>query len=201
MPFTILDEIVNETEVLHSRFVCSLRHASEEADFIKHLKDIKDLYPKAAHYCYGARIGNNEKMGDDGEPSHSAGLQILSSLRYRNIDDVSIIIVRYFGGTKLGLPRLTRTYRELSEETIEKATLMENKPGLEAKLSIPYSDLDHIRYRIDKLGFKISSIAYDDRVTISVLGEEKAMQEFLKDCPEGNIVELKKATLYSEVKI
>ena len=145
MPLTVLENQIYEREILHSRFISLLSHMESEEDFSKRLKEIKERYPKAEHYCYGARFGNIEKMGDDGEPPHSAGLQILSSIRYKKLDNVGIIIVRYFGGTKLGLPRLTRAYRESAEEVISLSKIKESGLGLESTLSLTYSEFDSVK--------------------------------------------------------
>lgn len=201
MSLTVLNETIYEKEVLHSQFICSLRHAETEDDFVRQLKEIKEAYPKAKHYCYGARIGNNEKMGDDGEPGHSAGLQILSTLRNKKLENVSIVIVRYFGGIKLGLPRLTRTYRECAEEVISKSQLVEAKPGLKANLAVSYPELDTTKYQIEKQGFKISNIIYDEVIKISFVGEKEQVRHYLDNFDPKKVLSLEEDILYSEVNI
>ncbi len=201
MSLTVLNETIHEKEVLHSQFIASLRHIETEDDFVRQLREIRELYPKAKHYCYGARLGNIEKMGDDGEPGHSAGLQILSALRNKKLENVSIIVVRYFGGVKLGLPRLTRTYREMAEEVIEKAKLVEAKKGLKADISLNYSVLESIKYQLDKAGFKISNIVYDEEVIISFEGEKEKVENYLANLDPKNILSLEENTLYLEVNI
>lgn len=201
MSLTVLNETIHEREVLSSKFIACLRHTEKDEDFVRHLKEVKELYPKARHYCYGARIGVIEKMGDDGEPGHSAGLQILSTLRYKKLDNVSIVIVRYFGGIKLGLPRLTRTYREAAEEVILNSKVVEAKLGLGATLSIPYSELDSIRYQLNKNEFQILDIKYEEEVQISFVGEEPMIRKYLEGIDERKILALNETTLYKEVNL
>ncbi len=201
MPLTILEETTFEKEVLHSRFICSLRHCESDDDFDKHLMDARAKYPKATHYCYGAKIGSNEKMGDDGEPNHSAGLQILSSIRHKKLENVSLIVIRYFGGTKLGLPRLTRTYRECAEETISVSRIKEAKKGMGVTISLSYSELDQIRYQLDRSGFQIGGIIFEDEVKVSFLGEERKIEDYLKNFKKESILSKNETTIYSEVKI
>ena len=199
MSFTVLEETIKEIEVLSSRFIASLRHCNGDEDFAKHLKEMEERYPKAAHYCYGGRIGPNEKMGDDGEPGHSAGLQILSTLRHKNLDNVSLIIVRYFGGTKLGLPRLTRTYREAAEEVILASKLMTSIPGLKAKISVPYNEADNIKYKLHKAGFDILSTEYGEAVDITFSGEKEGMDKFLDSLNPSSILFKEEIIKYTEV--
>lgn len=200
MSLTVLENATYEREILHSRFISILTHIEDEEAFSKRLKEIKELYPKAEHYCYGAKFGVIEKMGDDGEPSHSAGLQILSSIRYKKLDNVGIVVVRYFGGTKLGLPRLTRAYRENAEEVILKSKIVESSLGLEITLSLGYSELENIKYKLGKSGFETKSVSYEENVILSFLGKEEKIREFLKDFPKEKILKEKETILYSEVK-
>ena len=200
MPLTVLENQIYEREILHSRFISLLSHMESEEDFSKRLKEIKERYPKAEHYCYGARFGNIEKMGDDGEPPHSAGLQILSSIRYKKLDNVGIIIVRYFGGTKLGLPRLTRAYRESAEEVISLSKIKESGLGLESSLSLTYSEFDSVKYKLVKSGFEISKVSYEEDIKLTFIGKEEKAKEFLKDFPKEKIIDMKENTLYSEVE-
>src|SRR5215218_6605911 len=76
-------------------------------DFKKKWKELKSEHPKAAHHCFAYRIGtdgNNFRSGDDGEPSGTAGKPILGQIDSRQLADVGIVVVRYFGGTLLGVP-------------------------------------------------------------------------------------------------
>lgn len=201
MSYTVFDENIREKEVLSSRFIASLRHTESEEDFAKHINEIKEAYPKASHYCYGARFLSIEKMGDDGEPSHSAGLQILSALRYKKLDNVSLIVVRYFGGTKLGLPRLTRTYREAAEEAILTAKIVEEKIGCLVTLSIPYSDLERLRYQLKKANFSIKQIDYSENVIIVFLGEKEVVEHFLSKLSPNVILNKETSKLFTEVHL
>ena len=87
-------------------------HSVEE--FKKRLKELKEEHPKAAHHCFAYRLGtdqNNFRSSDDGEPSGSAGKPILGQIDSKELTNTAIIVVRYFGGTLLGVPGLINAYK------------------------------------------------------------------------------------------
>jgi uncharacterized YigZ family protein len=93
----------------------------------KYLQALKDLHPKAVHFCYAYRLGldkNNYRAVDDGEPSGSAGKPILSQIDSLNLSQVLIVVVRYFGGTLLGVPGLINAYKTATLEALNKATIV-----------------------------------------------------------------------------
>ena len=97
-----------EKVVLGSRFISVALPLEHKEDLERLFEETKIQYPKATHYPYGARVGAFEARSDDGEPSRSSGYPILALLEQRQVDEIFLCVVRYFGGTKLGLPRLTR---------------------------------------------------------------------------------------------
>src|ERR1041385_5907406 len=90
-----------------SKFIAHAFPISGVADFKKRLQELKDEHPKAAHYCFAYRIatdGNLFRSSDDGEPSGTAGKPILGQIDSKQLTDLAVIVVRYFGGTLLGVP-------------------------------------------------------------------------------------------------
>lgn len=85
------------------------------------LKQLQKEYPDASHICYAYKLGNAEQASDAGEPSHSAGTPILRKIHSKGLDCVMVCVVRYFGGTKLGIPGLIAAYGESAELTLENA--------------------------------------------------------------------------------
>src|SRR5574344_1974789 len=105
---TIKNSALAEKKVLSSRFIALLDPCESEEAFERNLALAHKAYPKATHYCYAYRLSKEEGFSDDGEPSRSVGLPLLTYLRNIGLRRVALIAVRYFGGTKLGLPRLKR---------------------------------------------------------------------------------------------
>ena len=91
-------------------------HSKEEVEVI--LESLKKEHKKARHIPYAYKIGSIAKKSDDKEPSNTAGTPIYNLIMQQNLDNVLILVVRYFGGTKLGAGLLTRTYLNSAKEVI-----------------------------------------------------------------------------------
>lgn len=104
-----------------SKFIAFLFPCSNEESFKEKLQSIQALHPKATHHCYSFRFlnPNQERANDDGEPSGSAGLPILGQLKSFKLFNCACVVVRYYGGTKLGVPGLISAYKLATKEAIE----------------------------------------------------------------------------------
>ncbi|MCD8203862.1 MAG: YigZ family protein [Coprobacillus sp.] len=121
----VISQTTYEEDILSSRFIAlvyPLRDASEVKDIIT---NVKKEYKKATHYVYAYRLGETSKSNDDGEPSGTAGRPILELLHKKEINNTLIIVVRYYGGSKLGAGRLLRTYVSTANEALNKAEYKE----------------------------------------------------------------------------
>ncbi len=123
-----------------SKFIGFAFSVANEDEVRTALEKIRELHPKATHHCYAYRIGLEGQLyraNDDGEPSGSAGLPIYNQLLAHEITNVLVISVRYYGGTKLGVSGLVRTYKESAKETIEAAEIVTRE--LESVLTVHFS--------------------------------------------------------------
>ncbi len=132
---------------------------------VKHeLSKIKETYKKATHYCYAYRMENEVGTHDDGEPSKTAGLPILNMLEKYKIKGALLVVVRYFGGIKLGTGGLIRAYQQIAEKTIQEATLLPLKEGYEVLFEVSYANLEQVTYLLkDSI---ILSKQFDEKITI-----------------------------------
>ena len=119
------ERFIKQTDVMESKFIAILLPLIDDTLFKEILKDIKAEYKKAKHYCYAYRVGMKSKSSDDGEPSGTAGRPLLELLHKKDMNYVALIVVRYFGGTKLGASRLLRTYVQAGVNVINIANLIE----------------------------------------------------------------------------
>ena len=129
---SIEKESVAEFKDRGSRFIAYAFPVSSVDDFKKRLKQLKDEHPKAAHHCFAYRIGsdgNNFRSSDDGEPPGSAGRPILGQIDSKGIINTAVIVVRYFGGTLLGVPGLINAYKAATSTALQ-ASLIVRKPVL-----------------------------------------------------------------------
>lgn len=125
----------------YSKFISYCIPVDNENDFTQELNSIKKNHPTANHHCYAYRFGKTtiqERANDDGEPSGSAGLPILNALKSFNLSNVAIVVVRYFGGIKLGQSGLIKSYRQSATESIENNDLAILELKHLCKVSFPY---------------------------------------------------------------
>jgi len=107
-----------------SKFISFAIPVASEEEVKKHLTRLRKEYYNANHHCYAYRIGHPEylyRINDDGEPSGSAGKPIYGQILSRELSDVLVVVIRYFGGTKLGIPGLIHAYKTATQEALDQA--------------------------------------------------------------------------------
>lgn len=170
--FTILER--NEITLIRDRssFIGVLIHATSVESIKQYLIDIRKQYPKAKHYCYAYIVGNQKKCSDDGEPAKTAGRPLLELLEKKEMDEVLLIVVRYFGGVLLGASRLMSTYLEAGVQVINSADIVEIENKFIYHMTMSYSDYDELLRSSKRLGFSIENPKYEDKISVDVLAEE-----------------------------
>ena len=130
-----------------SRFI-SFAFPVETEDEVKSIVgDLKKKYHDARHHCYAYRLGylgDRFRANDDGEPSSSAGRPILGQIDSKGLSDVLVVVVRYFGGIKLGVPGLIRAYKTSTAEALEKAGSVEKVAGKWFRVSFGYEAMNRV---------------------------------------------------------
>ena len=129
---TIEKSSVAEFKDRGSKFLAYAYPIQTIDDFKKHLKALKEEHPKAVHHCFAYRLGtdsNNFRANDDGEPSGSAGKPILGQIDSKQLTNVAVIVVRYFGGTLLGVPGLINAYKTSTSMALQLTPIVQ-KPVL-----------------------------------------------------------------------
>ena len=119
--------------------------------------------PNATHYCYGAVIGLDgllQRFSDDGEPSGTAGMPILQVLLQKELKNVLVVVVRYFGGIKLGAGGLVRAYRRTATEAVNQASVVKMVLSTRAAISIDYNLLGSVEHFLHQPGILIQKIDY-----------------------------------------
>lgn len=122
---TVKQNYETKIEVEKSKFIGLLFPLDNVEKFKEILKSLKKEHKKARHIVYAYRIGTVSKSNDDGEPKGTAGRPLLELLHKRDLNNLVLFVVRYFGGTKLGAGRLLRTYVAAGNEVINAAELIE----------------------------------------------------------------------------
>ena len=142
----------------------------DEEDLKKSLQKIREEHPKATHHCYAFRLGmkgENYRANDDGEPSGSAGLPIYNQLLAHDITNVLVIVVRYYGGTKLGVSGLVKTYKESAKITLEEAEIITKELESEIEISFNFSQQNQIFTLLNKFDGRILDFLSDEKCVIT----------------------------------
>lgn len=121
---TVTERFIKTTEMMGSKFVAILFPLNDDSLLKGILNDIKKEFNKARHYVYAYRVGQKSKSNDDSEPKGTAGRPLLELLHKKEMNNCAIVVVRYFGGTKLGAGRLLRTYVQSGVNVINVANLI-----------------------------------------------------------------------------
>lgn len=168
--YTISENTKKEIEIKKSRFISRIYriHSLEEVD--KVLQELKKEYKDATHYCYAYILDENKKSSDDNEPSGTAGIPILQVLEKNNLNYVLCVVIRYFGGIKLGAGGLVRAYTKSVTEGLKMCQKYELIPGYKIEINISYDEqkkLDYIvkKYKVDK--------KFDNNITYHILIPKK----------------------------
>ena len=130
-----------------SKFFAYLFHCEDEESFKVQLDFIKTQEPSARHYCWALRIHPEtlmERSSDDGEPAHTAGTPILRALLSHELVNIGCVVVRYFGGTKLGVPGLIEAYGSAAEDAIRENIRVEKWLTKRFKLQFSYDQLSFV---------------------------------------------------------
>ena len=153
-----------------SKFIGFAFPVDDEAELKKSLEKIREEHPKATHHCYAYRLGikgENYRANDDGEPSGSAGLPIYNQLLAHEITNVLVIVVRYYGGTKLGVSGLVKTYKESAKITLEEAEIVKKELESEIEISFSFSQQNQIFTLLSKFDGRILDFLSDEKCIIT----------------------------------
>jgi uncharacterized YigZ family protein len=170
-----------------SKFLAYAFPVQTEEQVKEHLAEMKKLHPKANHVCYAFRLGAmgaHYRASDAGEPSGTAGAPILGQLRSHNLTDILLVVVRYFGGTKLGVSGLIQAYKESAAEALKNAEIVKDFEKCRVTISIAYQYLNSLMNFVKTNNVSIleqDSEADKCIITLSFRSEEKeGIEEQLK---------------------
>lgn len=169
----------NSAEIVEkkSRFIANIYNVESKEEAEEKIKQIKKKYYDAKHHCFAFSIieenGITQKSSDDGEPSGTAGAPILNIIKSNNLQNVVIIVTRYFGGILLGTGGLTRAYSEAAGKVVEQSELIQKEPGMEVELEIDYNDNEKFKYYCQKNNVNIIKIEYTENILYKIELNEK----------------------------
>lgn len=144
--FTIKENISNEIIINKSRFITYIYKVNSILEVNNILNELKCKYKDATHYCFAYIIGNIKRFNDDGEPSHTAGMPILNVLESKDLNNVLAVVIRYFGGIKLGAGGLVRAYTNSVTKALKEENIIPLKKIIKKRIVFDYSNINNINY-------------------------------------------------------
>jgi uncharacterized YigZ family protein len=174
-----------------SKFLAFAYPVVTEEEVKKHLEMLRKKYFDTRHHCYAWVLGvakENFRANDDGEPNHSAGDPILGQIRSRDLTNVLVVVVRYFGGTKLGVSGLIQAYRTAAEDALNHAVIIRKELMQEGILSYPYESTTEIQRLIKDFELIIVEQQFGESCLLNVEIRQSVLDLFVEK------VELLKST-------
>jgi len=178
---TILNNVNSEYKVKNSTFITFLFYIENPKDIEKHLNLLKTKYPDATHYCYAYRTINSQKASDDNEPKKTAGIPILQVLIKKDLVNVLAVVIRYFGGIKLGANGLVRAYSKAVSETIKLVQTKKLEKGYLIEIIFTYDKQKSIDLLLK------DQIIIDKNFQDKISYQAKINQETLENLKANNI--------------
>ena len=173
-----------------SRFIAKAFPVESEAEVKEIVAAIRKEYHDARHHCYAYRIGldgSTWRANDDGEPSGSAGRPILGQIDSAGLSDILVVVIRYFGGIKLGIPGLIRAYKTSTADALAQATVMEKVAGRWVTLRFPYDSLPAVMKAVKDLGLPQRGQSFQEECALEVRVRRSLEQDFLERIEKLNI--------------
>ncbi|XP_042498993.1 IMPACT family member in pol 5'region [Macadamia integrifolia] len=190
---TISEKVTFEREIKKSKFRAIAGHISDEPSAQSFLAQVRD--PKATHNCWAYKIGEQFRSSDDGEPSGTAGKPIYSSIVSSGIDRVMVVVIRYFGGIKLGTGGLVRAYGGTAMDCLKSASICEVKSKVPIGIEVPFDLFGVVYHQLQS--FQVEDIKQDydtgkDGTTMITFKVDydrmKSLEEAIKDNCSRDIV-------------
>ncbi|MBS3914868.1 MAG: YigZ family protein [Bacteroidetes bacterium] len=177
-----------------SKFIAFAYPVKSENEVKKYLHDLRSEYSDATHHCYAYILNPDksaQKSSDDGEPSNSAGKPILRTILSMDLTNTLVIVVRYFGGTMLGIPGLIQAYGDAAKLVLKNAQVIEQYMESHFEILVDFELESHVYALIKKLEIRIISQDYSDKVILKVAVRNSKLNEFKSAMDKNYKVEIK----------
>ena len=178
--FRLVNASVVEEVIKRSRFVAQASAVSQASEALAFLKRIRDA--RATHHCWAYSIGQRYRFSDDAEPGGTAGKPILNVIQHKWIGDVAVVVIRYFGGIKLGAGGLVRAYGGAAEAALSSLPLKILQPTTTMVVELDFSMEQPLRHWLDLHAGTVETIEYRNRVYIQLRLDEGLLKDFNAFC-------------------
>jgi uncharacterized YigZ family protein len=190
---TLKDNASFEETIKKSRFIAHAAHVTSQAESLDFYESVID--PQATHNCWAWRINFQVRSSDDGEPSGTAGRPMLNVIERRKLENVMVVVTRYFGGIKLGVGGLVRAYSGSTAKCLDRAGVIELFPMAEYTIRAGFEWASSVHGLLDQFSAKKMEESYDnDGVVLKIRCRETDFGKLaagLRDASRGQITILK----------
>ena len=165
-----------------SRFIALAYPVESEEEVKQIVSQLKKEYHDARHHCYAFRLGKDGqkwRASDDGEPSGSAGRPILGQIDSLNLSDILVVVVRYFGGIKLGIPGLIRAYKTSTADALSAASKVEKISGRWIDLDFDYQYLPQVKKLLKDMAVPERNQMFAQDCHLQAFIRDSIMEDFL----------------------
>lgn len=190
--------VENKVETLYkekgSKFFSFVFPVKDLSEVKSILDELKKKYYDATHHCYAYILGFEKevfRMNDDGEPSSTAGKPIYGQLQSKNLTNVLLVVIRYFGGTKLGVSGLIKAYKTAAAECLSAAMIVEKKVRLSYKVMFPYEKMNAVMSLLKEIKAEQTKHIFETECSMEVLVESSQQNKF-----EDAISKIEKTNFY-----
>ncbi len=189
--YTIAAPVQIELEIRKSRFIGVVMPVADRAEAAEQVQRMRQQYPDATHVCWALLAGGQSGMSDDGEPSGTAGRPMLEVLRHHDVEGVLGMVVRYYGGIKLGAGGLVRAYTDAIASAMKLAERVELVKQGQLDLEVDYADEARIRRWLEQKSYQLIDTLHEAKVRLRVQmpADELAQAEAqVRDLTQGRAV-------------
>ncbi|TNE92642.1 MAG: YigZ family protein [Deltaproteobacteria bacterium] len=173
---TVSDALVFEEDLIKgSRFVALVEPVDDEEQALAHVDACRTRWPGATHHCWAFALADGRtRSSDDGEPGGSAGRPILAQIEGHGVTNVAVVVVRWYGGTKLGVGGLIRAYGGTAGKALDRCDVVEVIPRLRLVVAHSYDDTGPVQAVVGSRGLEVVDTQWGAgvRMTVSVTEEE-----------------------------
>lgn len=168
MKWTLATPVHSELVIKKSRFLAWVEPVADKHQAQVRLAQLQQQYPDARHLCFAFAAGGDSGMSDDGEPSGTAGKPIFNVLNHKQLDNVLAVVVRYFGGIKLGAGGLVRAYGGAVSQALDEAQYIALEAQLTLQLVVPFARESDLRRLLEQQQLSPDAVDYDEAVTVQL---------------------------------
>lgn len=178
-----------------SKFIAFAFPILTETDAKNHLLALREIHPRANHHVYAYRLGLDRmqyRLSDDGEPAGSSGRPILNTLYSKDITNILVVVVRYFGGTLLGIPGLINAYRSATEDVLEQASVVTKHLVNFYQLDFAYVQMNDVMRIVKEMELPVIEQNFEMECTMVLEIRTTLTERFISRCEkvEGLVVKL-----------